>query len=208
MNNRRNYPDPLGGKTSSEVLSIPHQERYRRENVEIETPSPRAPEPGAESVGPAIINLVQETMKAHMVQNELILDSLKHLRERPVSEGVSGQTDASGNLDLRLYVVPMGYIFYPTRVNIEGGAFTPASPFAAAAAWLALIRGQAFAPGSILDFGPASVGGTIIPSIFSTSRNHAPMLRGGEILTLHIVGGAGLASTSIWARCQGWQEPL
>lgn len=202
------YPDPLGGNVLPATTNIEHQERYRKENVKVYTPSRPAPEPGAESVGPALINLVHETRRAFEIENELLRDALKTLHDRPVSEGVSGQTDASGNLDLRLFVVPMGYNFFATRVNIEGGTFTPALPFANAAAWLALIRGQIFATGSVLDFGPATAGGTIIPSIFSTSRNHAPMLRGGEILTLHVVGSASLANTSIWARCQGFLEPL
>jgi hypothetical protein len=202
------YPDPLGGTILPAALDIPHQESYRKENTEIQTPSRPAPPPGEESVGPALIELVRQTKRAFELENELLRDALKSLDNRLVIEYASGSTDGSGNLDLKLFTVPMGYAFYATRINIEGGAFTPASPFSAATAWLALIRGTNFGVSSILDFGPAAASGTIIPSIFSTSRNHAPALRGGEILTLHIVGSATLANTSIWARCQGFLDPL
>jgi len=183
-------------------------EGYREENKEILTPSPPAPPPGEESVGPALINLVQETRRAREVQHELFTDFLRKIHKREVYEQVSGTTDASGNLDLPLFQCPQGYNFAATRVNIEGGAFTPASGFSNANAWLALIRGLKFGVGSILDFGPAAAGGVIIPSIFSTSDSHAPRISGGEWITLHIVGTAGFANTSVWVRTQGRLESL
>jgi hypothetical protein len=124
-------------------------------------------------------------------------------KELPIVNALGGETDGQGNLDLLLFEVPQGYVFQAGRVNLEAVGFSPASPYSNSSAWVALIRGARFATGSILDFGPPASGGTIFPSIFSTGTSHAPQLYGGEILTLHVVGAAGLANTGITARLQG-----
>lgn len=185
-------------------FSVPNPTtRFRNEESNVPGKVITPHEPGSESVGPALYDLIVETRRAFEVQSALFADAVRDSHIRNVIEATSGETDTNGNLDLRLFQVPQGHHFKATRVNIEAAGFTPASPFSNAAAWIALIRGAIFSPGSILDFGPSSSGGSILPSIFSTSSNHAPALNGGEILTLHLVGSATLANVGIWARCQG-----
>lgn len=203
------YPD-AGRYAEERGLKVPDKasHEYREESGDIKPKVLTPPYPGSESVGPNMYDLIMRTNQALDAQGELIREALIAGKRRWVIEATSGETDASGNLDLKVFQVPQGYHFTITRVNVEGAGFTPASPFSAASAWIALIRGALFAPGSILDFGPASSGGVILPSIFSTSDNHAPALNGGEILTLHVVGSATLANIGIWCRCQGWLVPL
>jgi hypothetical protein len=181
---------------------------FRDENIGVTVDNNRAPNPGQELVGPAMFQFIERTNRAILVQEELIKAAIPYLHDQRITEGATGQTDGSGNLDLKLYVVPQGYKFTATRVNLEAVGFTPASPFSAATAWVALIRGTQFAAGSILDFGPSASGGIIFPSIFSTSDSHAPFLRGGEILSVHVVGSVTLANTDIYARVQGELKPI
>ncbi len=186
---------------------------YRVENdrVETRTVAPtigRPGNPGEESVGPSLFALVQRTSRAIEVQAELLRHAIPLLDQRTIVERSSGNTDANGNLDLQLYTVPQGYELTMTRLNLEAGTFTPAVPFANAAAWLAIIQGVQFGLGSILDFGPGSVGGTIFPSIFVDSDSEAIKVRGGQILTLHVVGTAALANTAVVARLQGQLGPI
>jgi len=206
------FPDSLGGNSPVPNLYQRDGEgdrsQFRNEDTQVDPKVLTPPYPGSESVGPALYDLVMRTNRALDVQGELLHEAIIAGKRRKVIENVTGETDGSGNLDLKIFQVPQGYNFTATRVNVEAAGFTPASPFSNAAAWIALIRGTSFTVGSLLDFGPATPGSAIIPSIFSTSDNHAPTLNGGEILTLHIVGAAGLANQDIWCRCQGWLVPL
>jgi hypothetical protein len=177
--------------------------QFRNEDAQVPGKVGIPPPPGSDSVGPALFELVQETRRSREVSAELLRSATESFHKRSVIEATSGETDANGNLDLRLFQVPQGHQFTVTRVTIEAAGFTPAAPYGNAAAWIALIRGAIFASGSILDFGPAASGGTILPSIFSSSDSHAPAINGGEILTLHLVGAVALANVGIWARCQG-----
>lgn len=199
----KDFPPPFGGKSATANLYEKEQSTFRDADRQVIPAVERPPVPGEESVGPALYDLVRETRRAYEANSELLREAIHAGHKRNVIEATSGETDANGNLDLRLFQVPQGHHFTVTRVNVEAGLFTPASPFSAATAWIALIRGALFAQGSILDFGPPASGGVILPSIFSTSDSHAPALNGGEILSLHIVGSITLANTGIWARCQG-----
>lgn len=180
---------------------------FRNEDKQIPADSATPPYPGSESAGPALYDLVQRTSRALEVQHELIRHSLVLMEKRFIVQQVSGETDANGNLDLRLFEIPQGFKLQVARVNVEAGTFTPASPFSAANAWMALIRGLAFAPGCILNFGPAVAAGPLLPGIFSESTSHAPIVLGGDAISLHIVGTATLANIAIWARLQGLLLP-
>lgn len=184
---------------------------FRLQDKEVITPSRPAPEPGAESVGPAMIHLVEETRRAMAVQSQLILKAVPLLNNRMIVEKHAGQTDAAGNLDLVLYRVPQGYQFLTTRVTIEDATHTPGAPFSAAGAWIALISGDKFAAGSMRDMAPnpGNAGASpIIPFIFSDGSSEASIFRGGEIISLHVVGTATLANTDIFVSLQGQTIPI
>lgn len=184
---------------------------FRDQNTEVFTPSRPAPEPGAESVGPAMIQLVEENRRAFQVQSNLILKAIPLLNNRIVVEKHAGQTDANGNLDLVLYRVPQGYQFVTTRVTFEDAIHNPGTPFSAAGAWVALISGDKFAPGSMRDMvpNPGNAGATpIIPGIFSDGSSEASVFRGGEIVSLHVVGTITLANVDIFVSLQGQVIPI
>jgi hypothetical protein len=98
--------------------------------------------------------------------------------------------------------------FVSTRVNIEDGTHTPGAGFTAAGCWIALIRGDKWQPGSILDFlpNPPANNGVILPCEFSDGPSEAGILRGGEVFSIHIASGP--VSTDIWVRLQGYEEPV
>ncbi|MFI5420303.1 MAG: hypothetical protein ACHQ1H_04995 [Nitrososphaerales archaeon] len=184
---------------------------FRTESREIITPSRSAPEPGSESAGPALFNLIQENQHALAVQSALILKAIPLLNNRIIIEKHAGQTDANGNLDIKLYQVPQGFQFITTRVTFEDATHTPGAPFSAAGAWVALISGDKFQPGSLRDMvpNPGNAGATpIIPGIFSDGSSEASIFRGGEIISIHIVGTAALANVDIFVSLQGQTIPI
>ncbi|MFI5419572.1 MAG: hypothetical protein ACHQ1H_01250 [Nitrososphaerales archaeon] len=196
---------------NSAILSQNVPNRYREQNSEVATPSRSAPEPGIESVGPAMIHLVEETHRAMAVQSQLILKAIPLLNNRLIVEKHAGQTDGAGNLDLVLYRVPQGFQFVTTRVTIEDATHNAGTPFSAAGAWIALISGDKFAAGSMRDMAPnpGNAGASpIIPFIFSDGSSEASIFRGGETVSLHVVGTATLANVDIFASLQGQLIPI
>jgi hypothetical protein len=155
--------------------------------------------------GPPLVNELFESMSP--AERTAALVSLwqdNQLQKRVISDvfAITGQTNASGNVDIALYQVPMGFEAQFTRINIEAVGFTPAVPYTNAAAWAAIYRGLAFGNGAILDFAPASPGGGIFPGVWTDSATQAIRLRGGEWLSFHLVGSASVAATAIYCRGQ------
>lgn len=183
---------------------------YRDADRQIPARVGTPPEPGNESAGPAMFNLVQETKRALEVQSALLRAAIPLLDTRIVVDYATGQADASGNLALKIYQVPQGYQFITTRVNIENGIATPGAPFTAAGAWMGLMRGDSFRPGSLIDFvpNPPGAGGVVLPAIFSDGSSEAGVFRGGEIIGLNFVGTATAANMDIWVRIQGILESV
>ena len=187
-------------------MSVPN--RFRDQNRLVETPSRQAPEPGAESVGPAMFDLVQETRRSIDVQNKLLKAAIPLLDQRIVVETITGQTDGSGILNLVLFRVPQGMQFITTRVNVEAAGFTPATPYTNAAGWIGLMRSDKFVIGSLVDFlpNPPIASGAILPASITDGASEAAVFRGGEIVGLTIASGP--ANTDIWVRLQGFEEPI
>lgn len=181
---------------------------FRDENRQVPARVGTPPEPGSESAGPSMFHLVQETRRSLEVQNHLLKAAIPLMDQRIVVDYATGQTDGSGNLDLKIYQVPQGYQFITTRVNIEDGTHTPGNGFTAANCWMALIRGDKWQPGSIIDFvpNPPNAAGVILPAQFSDGASEAGVFRGGEIIGLHI--SAGPATTDIWVRIQGQLQSI
>src|SRR5215472_5353607 len=92
---------------------------FRNEDRNVSADSATPPYPGSESAGPALYDLINRTSHALLVQEKLIKEAIPHLTARQVIESVSGITDANGNLDLRIFVVPSGFKLQVTRVNVE-----------------------------------------------------------------------------------------
>lgn len=211
MNRTVRDPDNAQAVNSEIFTGNERPSGFRGRNEQVLTPSPRAPEPGAESAGPAFIRMVEDNRLALQVQSNLILKAIPLLNRRIIVEKHAGQTDASGNLDLVLYRVPQGFQFITTRVTFEDATHNAGTPFSAAGAWVALISGDKFQPGSMRDQAPnpGNAGATpIIPGIFSDGSNEAAVFRGGEIVTLHVVGTAALANVDIFASLQGEIVPV
>lgn len=184
---------------------------FRNRAVPVGGISHPAPEPGSESAGPAMFNLVQETARSILVQNDLIQKAIPLLNSRTVTERVAVQTDANGNADVILYRVPQGFQFYSQRITVEDGTHTPGAPFSAAGAWLGIIVGDKFQPGSLKDFAPnpGNAGATpLIPFLFSDGNEEQALFRGGEQISLHVVGTVTLANVDIFATIQGRLFPL
>jgi len=184
------------------------QDRFREETFPVETPFHHAPPPGQESAGPSMFDLVERTRESIRVQNDLLRAAIPLLNKRIVVSYVTGQTDASGNLDLVLYRVPQGMQFITTRVNVEATGFTPATPYTNAAGWLGLMKSDKFQQGTLIDFlpNPPVANGAILPASITDGATEAGVFRGGESIGLHIATGP--ATADIWVRFQGIEEPL
>lgn len=179
---------------------------FRDQNVPIPPHYEMPPEPGVESAGPALVNLVAKTHHAIDVQSRLILKAIPLLNSRTIIERVAGTTDANGNLDVILFRVPQGFQFFSQRIIVEDATHTPGAPFSAAGAWLGIISGDRFQPGSLKDMvpNPGNAGATpLIPAIFSDGNEEQALWRGGEQIGLHVVGTATLANVDIFATIQG-----
>ena len=126
----------------------------------------------------------------------------------------SGNTDASGNLFLIVYKVASGEQFRLTRALCEAAGQTPASPFSAAAAWVAMyatdldqapggtVVGIANAmQGGQVMFGPPVAGGPILPFLYTSEESNASEIRGPANLVLVVT--AGPATARITVRYQG-----
>src|SRR5215467_1673243 len=123
------FPDSLGGKgPTANLYHEEHDGSFRNEDSSVPGKVLTPPYPGSESVGPALYDLVMRTNRALDVQGELLHEAIIAGKKRWVIENVTGQTDGSGNLDLKIFQVPQGYHFTATRVNVEAAGFSPASP--------------------------------------------------------------------------------
>lgn len=175
----------------------------------------------SQPVGPRLANELIEQLGgegAARLLHHMWVEANTRKKERDMVIPVGGTADGSGNLDLVIYDVPQGYTFKVTRVNLEavvGGTLqTPAAPFSAANAWLALMRGTnfsnvggeataSFGNGSMLDFAPATAGSRLFPGLFTWSKNHAPLCQSGTKLGLHVVGTGTFANAQVYCRVQG-----
>jgi hypothetical protein len=211
------YPEPIPELHTAGRFHIPTTEnsapQSEREPSQERDVAPSDYVGTPEPTGPLLVNQLVDGLSSEDRARALMAlwrDLSSRKRELSELAAVTSQTDASGNLDLPAYQVPLGFEATITRVNIEAGSgnFTPAAPFAAANAWAALIRGLRFGTGSILDFAPASAGGPIFPGVWTDSATQAIRLRGGEWVTLHVVGTVTLATTPVYCRLQGWISEL
>jgi hypothetical protein len=169
-----------------------------------------APEPGPEVAGPAMFNLVQETVRALDVQSQLIVRAIPLLTNRIVIEKHAVQTDANGNADVKLYQVPQGMQFVMTRCVVEDAAHFAGTPFSVAGGWHAIIEGDRYQPGSIRDFAPNPPASNVpfIPWIYSDGNEESAVFRGGQIIGFHIVGTGTLANVDLWISLQGHESPI
>lgn len=166
------------------------------------------PEPGSESVGPGMFDLVRELRRTSEV-NRYLMEQAKGLNEdKPIVAKGNGTTTATGLLDLPIYLVPSGYELVVTRWNVEAVGFSPAAPYSNAAGFLALFAGLQFPTalqgvGSMVDFlpNPPASGGAILPASVTDGATQAGLFRGGEQVSLHVQTGP--ASTDIYMRLQG-----
>jgi hypothetical protein len=126
----------------------------------------------------------------------------------------SANTNSDGNLFLVVYKVAAGEQFRATRLDVEAYGYTPAVPYANAAAWVAgysteadQVPGGTFTgvgnalQGGQLFFGPPVAGEPILPFLYTAQESEAPEVRGPNLLALVIVGGP--ASTRVTVRYQG-----
>lgn len=167
-------------------------------------------EPGSESAGPSLFDLVRETRHAQQVSAELLREAAQMLAKRTVVESGQAQTDGNGNLDVVMFRVPQGYEFLVERCNVEAAGFSPGAGFASGASWIAMIVGDRFVQGSMLDFlpSPPANAGVILPCVLTNQGNESGTLKGGQMVSLHITGAAGLANTMITFRLQGKTRPI
>lgn len=167
---------------------------------------PIPPYPGSESAGPALFDLIRETRRAAEVSRFLVQEASSLLARRRVVEKGQANADAAGNLDVVMYSVPAGFELEVSRVVVESANSSPAGGYTNAAAWIAVIQGDRFALGSILDFLPnlpTAAGGFILPAQFGSFNDEVGYVRGPNTVGLHITGGAPLANVMISFRLQG-----
>lgn len=180
----------------------------RSETVEIPIHSATPPQPGEESVGPTMFDMVAELRRSQEVGKFLLDQATNLLRRRTVVEKGQDNTSAAGLLELPIYQVPNGYQFYLTRWNVEAENFSPGAPYSNAVGQLMIFNGKNFGVGAMVDFlpNPPAANGAILPASRSTDFPSSPLFRGGETVSLRLV--AGPASTRITVRIQGIQEVI
>lgn len=164
------------------------------------------PFPGDESAGPALFDLIRETRRAAEASRFLVTEASALLQRRRVVEKGQATVDAAGNLDVVMYQVPVGFELMLTRVVVESGNSSPAGGYTNAAAWIAVIVGDKFGLGSILEFAPnppTAAGGFILPWMFGQGSDDIGFIRGPQNVGLHITGGVALASVMISFRLHG-----
>lgn len=111
-----------------------------------------------------------------------------------IQAGFSGQTDANGNLVMRVYDVTDGKEFSLFKALLIADGFTPASPYVNAAAWCGIYHGNPGNPGAIgmgnlADFAPSSPGGQIFPSTFEYGSSQAPEFRAPDNVGFGLISG-------------------
>lgn len=185
-------------------------EQFRDRNRPVSPQYDRPGYPGDESAGPAMFNLVQETVRALDIQSQLIAKAVPLLTNRIIVEKHAVQTDANGNGDIKLYQVPQGYQFVLTRCVVEDAAHFAGTPFSVAGAWHAIIEGDRYQPGSIRDFAPNPPASNVpcIPWIYSDGNEESAVFRGGQIVSLHLALTATGANLDIWVSLQGHEFPV
>lgn len=194
------------GKDEYERAEYGGTDNYLKpENPELgKVPIP--PFPGSESVGPALFDLVRETRRAAEASRFLVQEAATLLQKRRIVEKGQATVDAAGNLDQVMYQVPVGFELLLERVIVESSNASPAVGYTNAAAWIAVIVGDKFGLGSILEFAPnppVAAGGFILPWMFGQGSDEIGCIRGPQNIGLHITGGAPLASVMISFRLLG-----
>lgn len=162
--------------------------------------------PGIESAGPSLFDLIRETTRAAEVSRYLVTEAASLLQKRRVVEKGQSTTDAAGNLDVVMYQVPVGFELELKRVVVESANSSPAGGYTNAAAWIAVIVGDRFGLGSILEFAPnppTAAGGFILPWMFGQGNDDIGVIRGPQNIGLHITGGVALATVMVSFRLQG-----
>lgn len=112
--------------------------------------------------------------------------------------GVALSAGGAGTIDL--YTVPVGMLFYLTRVYVTAGNATFQAPLAGAGG-ISILRFSG-SLGDEID----GTGFTSLPQVATWSRNNGPLFRDGERIGIGIAGGP--ASGQAFARAMGFLAPL
>jgi hypothetical protein len=168
------------------------------------------PAPGAESAGPALVDLVQDLGHTVRVMQSLFMDARRDLRYRYQTVRAQFQCDANGDGAVELFEVPQGAVAALVILAIDSGgaAITPANPDTGANLWHAIYAAgggsgtaaQVAAKGNLLDCRPnAPTPDAQIPFAYVYgSEQAAPRLQGPE--AFYLVVDAAAANSQILAR--------
>lgn len=136
---------------------------------------------------------------------EGLLDRVAERFSQPLDERVLNPTSvilsAAGAGTLIAYEVPPGYDLRLDAIVLNAAGVTPAAPYTAAGAYVAVFSDESASPGSLIDFSSTT---TIFPSRFSWSSNEAPIVRSGQVVLVQVVNGP--ANGNVTARLQGVLE--
>lgn len=125
---------------------------------------------------------------------------------------VTANTDASGNLILRLYTCPAGGEVEVTRCDVSllnTATYNPSAPYAAAGSYMFLSRDSpgdytvysaaeiAALWGAQTAFAPTSSAGPILPGSWTFSDKQAPLYRDGQAVFLVIAGAGAIATQTV-----------
>lgn len=101
----------------------------------------RPPAPGAESAGPALVDLVRELREVTRLGQAYFARARLAAAEQLYAGMVQDATDANGDAALKLFEVPQGSTGYLTLATVDEAGFTPASPDTSANLWHAIYAG-------------------------------------------------------------------
>jgi hypothetical protein len=191
------YPDPRVNPGGFPVAT----DIFPNAGVGVETPGERRRE--LPPFGPAFVPFVDGRITDLERTVQKLLDKWAYRSVTVVS--VSSMTaDSSGNIDVPitpnaiLYESPAGFTFALHRLVLTVGGYTFAVPFTAAGSYWELRVGGA------TIYGGSSVSGAgSLPVVAQWGTRDAPRVRGGEILSLYVVGSGSFASKSVSALIQG-----
>ena len=154
---------------------------------------------------------IPETNPAELLPAEMAARALAMIaRTQPDVRDLRGmaQTDASGNVSVPVERVTAGYELHLKWLIVTDDTHTFGSTYSAGTDWIGVYvceseQSPEFTIDNLLDGGPTSAGGPILPIVFEYTHGAERVVRGPGILVVRIVGDSGIASKRISVRGQG-----
>jgi hypothetical protein len=143
-----------------------------------------------------------------------MMEKLEERYRENIFAAFSGITNASGAVNFRVYDIPDGMQFYPSRYMIWSDAHNPSTGgcFESTTAWGGIYHGQP-SPVNLADYFPPPSGGlaegaapNILPYYKEFNKHDAPEFQSPDNVAFALVNGP--PTTNITCIMYGWLEEI